>query len=638
VSTSSQPLSLKSYTNLLGKYLRPIWLSTVMLSLLVLVSIGLQLVLPQLMRNFIDTVQSGGTLQALLRLALIYLGVALMQQGVAVGATYLGENVGWSATNALRVDLASHCLRLDLSFHNNHTPGEMIERIDGDVTALSNFFSRFIIQILGNALLLLGISIILFRVNFWVGLTITIFMLAVLFMLSHYRNIAVPHWKAERQASAELFGFLEERLAGAEDIRANGGKPYVMGRFYHLMRELLRRALRAALMINILLNATMVLFAIGNAAAFAVGANLFQDQVISLGTVYLIFQYTMMLQHPIEEISRQVQDLQRAGAAVWRSNELLAIESALAAPASLTGISNPGYSINATGALAVAFDQVTFTYPDAQLISNAATQDILGDQEVDLREPEKFELLDDTPGVLSGEAVLCGLSFHLEAGSVLGLLGRTGSGKTSLTRLIFRFYDPEQGTIRVRPLPTSEWMDLRLFPIEEVRRGVGMIPQQVQLFSASVRDNLTFFDPSIPDSTIQQALEELGLEDWLRALPLGLDTELGPGRGGLSAGQAQLLAFARIFLKDPGLVILDEASSRLDPATERLIEKAIDRLVQGRTAIIVAHRLSTVQRADQIMILDGGEVLEFGPRLALAGDPNSHFYHLLKSGLEEVLA
>jgi ATP-binding cassette subfamily B protein len=514
----------------------------------------------------------------------------------------------------------------------------MIERIDGDVTALSNFFSTFVIQIVGNALLLLGISVILFRVNLWVGLTITVFMLAVLFVLGHYRNIAVPHWKAERQASAELFGFLEERLAGAEDIRANGGRIYVMERFYQLMRELLHRALRAALMINILLNATMVLFALGNAAAFTVGAYLFQDQVISLGTVYLIFQYTMMLQRPVEEIARQIQDLQRAGAAVLRSNELLTTGSALAGTIPVDGVADPAYNPGLSGALALAFDQVTFTYPDARPAERPARADDLQTPEEEPPDLERFDLLDDTVEALASEAVLCSLSFQLEAGTVLGLLGRTGSGKTSLTRLIFRFYDPEQGAVRVRLPGAAKWIDLRSLPLDEIRRRVGMIPQNVQLFNASVRDNLTFFDHSIPDAAIEYALHELGMGDWLRALPQGLDTELGSGGGGLSAGQAQLLAFGRIFLKDPGLVILDEASSRLDPATEKLIEKAISRLVQGRTAIIVAHRLSTVQRADQIMILEAGDVLEFGQRVALAADPNSHFSRLLRSGMEEVLA
>jgi ATP-binding cassette subfamily B protein len=223
----------------------------------------------------------------------------------------------------------------------------------------------------------------------------------------------------------------------------------------------------------------------------------------------------------------------------------------------------------------------------------------------------------------------------LEPGTVLGLLGRTGSGKTTLTRLLFRLYDPDEGMVRLGKHGSA--MDLRQVSLADLRRRVGMVTQNIQLFHATVRDNLTFFDDRIPDEQILEVLQSVGLEAWLRALPDGLDTELESGGGGLSAGEAQLLAFTRIFLQDPGLVILDEASSRLDPATEHLIERAVDRLVQGRTTIIIAHRLGTVQRADEILILDNGRVAEHGPRDALASDPVSRFCSLMHTGLEEVL-
>jgi ABC-type multidrug transport system fused ATPase/permease subunit len=166
-----------------------------------------------------------------------------------------------------------------------------------------------------------------------------------------------------------------------------------------------------------------------------------------------------------------------------------------------------------------------------------------------------------------------------------------------------------------------------------------MVTQDVQLFRAPVRDNLTFFDGNgHGDAPLLEVIERLGLSEWLAALDDGLDTELESGGGGLSAGQAQLLAFTRIFLRDPGVVILDEASSRLDPATEVLIERAVDRLLDGRTGIIIAHRLATVNRADDILIMEDGRVVEYGERQQLAADPNSRLSHLLKTGIEEVLA
>jgi ATP-binding cassette subfamily B protein len=218
----------------------------------------------------------------------------------------------------------------------------------------------------------------------------------------------------------------------------------------------------------------------------------------------------------------------------------------------------------------------------------------------------------------------------VEPGRVLGVVGRTGSGKTTLTRLLPRFYDPLGGAVRLGGV------DLRAVRLAAVRARIGLVTQDVHLFNASVRDNLTLFDGGVPDERIRTVLDTLGLAHWLAELPRGLDTLLGAGGVGLSAGQAQVLACARIFLRDPDVVILDEASSRLDPATERLVHMALGPLLAGRTGIIVAHRLTTVAYADDILVLDDGQVREYGPRRALAADPTSHFAGLLRVAAEEV--
>jgi ATP-binding cassette subfamily B protein len=227
--------------------------------------------------------------------------------------------------------------------------------------------------------------------------------------------------------------------------------------------------------------------------------------------------------------------------------------------------------------------------------------------------------------------VLDDISLRIAAGRTLGILGRTGSGKTTLTRLLFRLYDVTGGAIR---LGGADVRDIRL---DSLRQRVGMVTQEVQLFHATVRENLTFFDDSILDERILDVLEQLELLPWYQSLPSGLDTVLAAGSGGLSAGEAQVLAFTRVFLRDPGLVILDEASSRLDPATERLIERAVDRLLCDRTGIVIAHRLATVLRADDILILEDGRIREYGEREVLRADPSSRFAELLRTGMEEVL-
>lgn len=579
-------ISLKQYWTLLRSYLRPQRRHVFVLALFVVSGISLQLINPQILRYFIDTATAGGALRDLSIAAALFLGVALLQQALAVVSTYLSENVAWTATNALRADLAAHCLRLDMSFHKARTPGELIERIDGDVNALSNFFSQMAIGMLSNLLLLAGAIALLFREDWRVGTGLGLFALVALAILIRIRSFAVPFWDAVRDRSAGFFGFLGEQLAGTEDVRANGATGYVMQRFYALLRGWLPVEIRAGLAGYTMWISTIVVFAIGNAIAFGLSAYLYRAGAITIGSVYLIFFYTELLRRPIEQLRTQMQDLQKAGASIGRVEALFNTRSKLA-----DGAGNPLPS----GALSVAFDDVSFGYDEADL-------------------------------------VLRDVRFNLERGKVLGLLGRTGSGKTTLARLLLRLYDPLDGEIRLGDAA------IRTAGLHDLRRRVGIVTQDVQLFNASVRDNLTFFNRSISDERIMQALHDLGLESWFRSLPHGLDTELESGGGGLSAGEAQLLALARLFLRDPGLVILDEATSRLDPATEQLIEQAVGKLLRDRTGVIIAHRLPTVERADEILILEDGRILEHGQRQRLAADPGSHFAGLLRTGLHEALA
>jgi ATP-binding cassette subfamily B protein len=579
-------IPLKRYWALLATYLRPQRARVGLLAGLLLLNIGLELLNPQIVRYFIDTALAGGALETLAVAAGAFIGIALVTQGLNVWATYLSENIAWTATNALRLDLTAHCLRLDLSFHKARTPGELIERIDGDVNALANFFSQFVIHLLGNLILIGGVLALLFGIDWRVGLTMTAFVVLALVILIRIRGVAGAYWTRVRQVSAEFFGFLGEHLAGTEDTRANGATGYVLRRFHELIQGWWPVDRRASLAGYSMWMTTLGVFAVGTALAFGLGAYLWSVGAISLGTVYIIFNYTELLSRPIEQIRTQLEDLQRADAGIARVEELRGIRSRLADGA---GAALPA------GPLGVAFDDVTFGYE-------------------------------------ADDPVLRDLSFDLPPGTVLGLLGRTGSGKTTLARLLLRLYDPTIGQIRLGGVPIAG------AHLRDLRRHVGLVTQDVQLFQASVRDNLTFFNRAIPDAQILVVLDDLGLRGWYDSLPAGLDTELDADGGGLSAGEAQLLAFVRIFLADPGLVILDEASSRLDPATEQLIERAVSKLLRDRTGIIIAHRLGTIGRADRIMILEDGRILEQGDRRRLADDPRSRFSRLLQTGLEEVLA
>ncbi len=619
------------------------------------INIGLQLINPQIMRSFIDTARAGGAASALTRMALTFIAIAVGQQLIGVLVVYVTENLGWATTNDLRLELARYTLGLDMSFHTAHTPGEMIERIDGDVMALSNFFSQFILQVFGNLLLVLGVLIVLLREDWRISISLAVFVGITMLVLLRLANISVNSWEEERKSSADLYGFLEERLSGTEDIRSNNAKNYVLDRFYRLTRVLMRKTIKAGLKLNILLNTTWTLFAVGNAVSIIVTAALFRSNAITLGTVYMVIYYTNMLNWPLERITQQMQDLQRAGASLIRIIGIQRIHGKIPGEHEFV---QPQQTVLQPGPLSVSFNSVSFNYQDG-----TATVEEKRPRPVDMylgdvaaaafavaghRKAFQVEAVSSQ----DKEWVLRDISFRLEPGRVLGLLGRTGSGKTTLTRLLFRLYDPDEGGICLGDTAsrgivygsetgstTAQQRDynIRQLSVQELRRSIGMVTQNIQLFHATVRENLTFFDTTIPDVKIEEAIHDLGLSKWYTALSNGLDTELESGGGGLSAGEAQLLAFTRIFLRNPGIVILDEATSRLDPATEYLIEQAVDKLVRDRTAIIVAHRLGTVQRADDILILENGKVIEYGARVHLLEDPSSRFYHLLETGMEEVL-
>jgi ABC-type multidrug transport system fused ATPase/permease subunit len=579
-------LPFKAYWDLLSQHIRPQKGRFLLLAALLLGSIGLRIFAPQIMRTFIDSALAGEALQTLTWTALAFIGVALLQQVIAVIVTYLGENVAWTATNALRAELAWHALNLDMRFHNDHTPGELIERIDGDVTELATFFSQFALNLVSNGLLLIGILVALFLEDWRAGLGFTVFSFATILILGRLKDIAVPHQKARRQAEAEMYGFLEEQLAGTEDIRSSGAVDYSVRELFRHQGIILTHNRRSHFKRWIIENAMGLALTIGTLFAITSGYWLFTAGLVTIGTVYLFIHYINLLEEPFWAMTHEIESFQTIGACVERLTEFRSFKAEV--------LDGSGVEIPAQP-LALAFNDVTFSYNGS-------------------------------------DSVLSSLSFDLRPGSVLGLLGRTGSGKTTLARLIFRLYDPKAGSIEINGA------DLRKAHLETLRRNIAIVTQDVQLFRASVRDNLTFFDRSISDEQILGTLNELELGDWLRSLPQGLDTELDMGSRSLSAGEAQLLAFTRVFLRNPGLVILDEASSRLDPATEQRLERAIDKLLQNRTAIIIAHRLGTVHRADEIMILDGGSVSEYGDRQELAADPGSRFHQLLQTGLEEVLA
>jgi ATP-binding cassette, subfamily B, bacterial len=577
---------IKKYIKLLSKYLKQSKLPLVLLAVIMGLSILIQLINPQIVSSFINGVEKDKPMKTLFIAAGIYILAAILQQLLAVASTYLSQNIGWKATNSLRLDLVRHCLGLDMTFYKEHRSGEIVERIDGDVTALFNFFSKLVVDLLNNILLVVGIVLILLFQNFTIGVSFILFLIIAFTVLIKTQGGASHNFEKEREITAGFYGFLGEHLGSTEDIRANGAVNYVMNRFYKLLRTWLPIQLKAYLSGYKIWITLEGILGLGNIMIFALGGYLWFTHKISLGMVYLMINYIQLLGKPLEQFREQLLDIQKASASIIRINELFSMKSQI--------IESTNKSTPSEDTISLQLKKVSFEYEE------------------------------NTP-------VLKDVSFDLPSGKVLGILGHTGCGKTTLARLIVRFYDPKAGDILLNNKPLKD------IPLKELRRNIAYVTQDVQLFQASVRDNITFFNSSIKDDLIIRTIYEMGLKDWYENLNNGLNTMIQPG-GGMSSGEAQLLTLVRIFLKNPKLVILDEASARLDPITEKLVDNALQRLMVGRACIIIAHRLGTVGKADDILILENGVVLEYGKREDLAENHTSRFHELLNYGMEEVLA
>jgi len=544
---------------------------------------ALPLVGPLLIAAFIDEAQADASQQRLLTLAGVYVALGIARQIMSIAVAYTATDLAWRVTNELRSTLARHVLNLDLAFHRATSPGELVSRVDGDVTALSDFVASFAVKAAAAAVTLVGLVAVLLVRDWPVGLGLAAYLGIAIGALFLVRNKAVDEAASEQAATGRMLGEIEERLTGADDLRSNGGGSHAVATFQKASAAVLKSALgreKQGVALWVFSNAV---FVTGGLIALSVNVALLRRGSITIGTAYLIFQYTQILRAPLSALADETERVQRAAGGMARTLHLLDEHST---------IRNDGEQHLPSGPLSLDLDDVTFTYAD-----------------------------EDVP-----VAVIDGLSLSIPPGTSVGVLGRTGSGKTTLARLLLRLVEPTNGVVLLGGV------DLRNIQLKDLRARTGVVSQDVHLFGATIRDNLTLFDDSISDSELRQALGELDLLSWVEVMADGLDTMLGPAGSGLSAGEGQLIALTRLFLRSPDFVLLDEASSRIDPTTEARVTRAIDRLLEGRTAIVIAHRLSTVERLDQILVLDAGRVAEQGPTQELRDDPTSQYARLLAVG------
>ncbi len=552
------------------------------------ISAALPLVGPLLLRAFVDRAIAGAPAGDLVPLAAAYVILALVAQLLTVGVVYASTALVWRVTNDLRVRLARHVLGMELAFHQDHSPGGLAERVDGDLTAVADYLATFVVRVLSALLTVLGAVIVLAVIDWRLGAVFFLYASAAVATFLQIRDTGLSGAADERGAQSQLLGGVEEDLVGQEDLRTNGAGGYALTRFHRDAGQVLRSTIRLEGALLRLWHVATGTIVGGAIVALVTGTLAFRAGWITLGTAFLMFQYTQILQHPFEEMIEQLQEVQKASGGMHRVGLLLTRQRE----------DRPrGTAAFPARRPALAFREVTVEYGEG---------------------PDR-------------QAVLHGVDLEIPAGQSLGLMGRTGSGKTTMKRLATGLLAPTGG--RVTLAGTEVWS---IAP-DELSRHLGVVPQEVRLFAASLRQNVTLFAPGVRDASVIEVLERVGLADRLLGRPDALDLELHSDGTGLSSGEAQLLALARVFLRDPELVVLDEATARIDPETEARLEHAIADVLDDRTALVIAHRVSTLTHMDRLAVLDGGRVVEHGTRAELLADPGVYARLEALAASEEVV-
>ena len=544
------------------------------LGALITVSSALTIAGPLVIRRIVDRAEAGTESAPLARLAVLFLLIALATQMIAVVVSWFATVTAWRTTNTIRIDMSRHVLGLDHEFHRRHTPGELIQRVDGDVTSVSDFLGQVVPRAVGAVMLVAGILVVLTVVDWRIAVGMLVYVCLSAAVVVRGRHRAVGESSDEMGSYARLYGGIEERLTAAEDLRANGAATHTMYRFVEESADAMGSSIRRERAFLRMWWSVQGSVAAGSVIALVTSSLLVANGAISVGTAFLLFQYVLLMSRPLEDVVDQLETVQKANGAMVRVIDLLAVEAT---------IRDAGTEHPEPGALSIGFDHVSFDYGD-------------------------------------GAPVLADIDLAIGAGRSVGVVGRTGSGKTTLSRLVLRLVETTDGTVSLGGVP------IRDIPLTELRRRVALIPQEVELVAGSVRDNVTMFADEPTDEAVVEALRLAGLGSLADG---GIHRRLGSGGTGISAGEAQLLALARVWLRDPDIVVLDEATARVDPATEIRIEQAVTQLMSGRTTLIIAHRLSTLRHVDDILVMEHGRIVEFGGRTSLADDTDSRFRRLL---------
>jgi ATP-binding cassette, subfamily B, multidrug efflux pump len=551
----------------LGAIARPWRLSLAVVSLLVVVAAVAQLAPPLIVRSIVDDHLAIGRAEGLFVLALLYLAAASGAQGLIFGYTYLAASIAQGVLNALRVRLFSHLQMLPMAYYDRTQMGDAISRCTADVETVDTLFSSGVSALVANLVLVLSTGVAMIVLSPPLALVSA---LVLPFLIASSRFFQVRTRQAERLnriAVGQLNGELQESLTGMEVIRAFGRQEAFVQRFRRTLHATLLATNRATLYSALYVPATVIVAALITALLLWAGTRQsLAEWGISVGTLTAFILLFQRFFKPIVDAGDQWQTVQAALSGAERIFQVLAL---------------PVEPVPVSSGPAVDPDNLV-------------------------------EVRDVVFGYVADRPVLRGVRFCVGAGEQVALVGRTGAGKTSLLHLVGGLYAPWAGSVRVLGI------DPRAVVEDDRRRLMGIVPQTVHLFGGSIFDNLTLRDPLVPPEHVHAAARVVGLHAFIQSLPDGYATQLGgAGRGlgtQLSAGQQQLLALARALVWNPRLILLDEASSTVDNASDAAFRRALEVLVreQGKAVLTIAHRLATARDADRVIVLDQGRIVEQG--------------------------
>ena len=563
--------------------LRPYRGKVALMFVALLVATGAGLAPPSLAGLAVDNGIETGDVSALDRIVAAFVVVATLYAAATYLQTYL---VGWVGTRALqdlRERVFTHLQTMSIGFFTRRSPGVLISRMTNDIEALNQLVTDGVVTMFSSVLTLVGVVVILLVYDAELALVTFITFPLIAAASIVFRIVSHGAYRETRERIGAITGYLQETLSGVRVVRSFGQEP----RHVDAMTEL-NEANRAANMRTVFLNASYfpgveLLAAVGTAAILLYGGTQAIDGVIKIGTIIAFVGYLTIFFEPIQQLSQLYTTYQQGMAALDKIFDLLDTAPDMV---DAEGAIDPGILRGE-----IEMQGVWFSYADdAEFLVSRDMREETGSQP-----PE-----DGT------EWAMRDVDLHVPPGQTLALVGTTGAGKSTFAKLVARFYDPQHGKVLV------DGHDLTGVQQTALRRQLGIVPQEGFLFSGSVRENIAFGRPEATLEEIEDAAAAVGATDFIAALPEGIETQVGERGVQLSAGQRQLVAFARALLAEPRILILDEATSNVDVRTEQIIEKGLQRLLAGRTAIVIAHRLSTIRRAGKIVVLEHGRIAEFG--------------------------